>query len=139
MRKLGTAESQYLCPCKPFAGCRGHPQGARPHPYTAFQLHRRQAARVFALLASSLGAQSGLLLLPLLLLLPPLLLVVVVVLLLILLLFPDFPRNLVLCLIQAKKLSVISLKDRKHLAFPLEDVYVALRYNLFISSAKPTY
>lgn len=138
MRKLGTAESQHLCPCKPFAGCRGHPQGAGPHPYAAFQLQRRQAARVFASLASSLGAQSGLLLLPLLLLLPPLLLVVVVVLLLILL-FPDFPRNLDLCFTQAKKLSVISLKDRKHLAFPLEDVYVALRYNSFISSAKPTY
>lgn len=139
MRNLDTAESQHSCLCKPFAGSRGHPWCVGPRMHAAFQLQRQQAARVLATLTSSVGAQSGLLLLPLLLLLLPLLLVVAVVLLLILLrLSPGFPRNLDLCLIQQKN-HLWFLLDRKHLAFSLGDVYVTLRYNLFISLAKSTY
>lgn len=78
MRHLGIAESQHLCPGKPFASCGGHTWHMGPFICTVFQLQWQQAAQV---LYFSVGAQYGLLLL---LLLPLLLVVVEVVLLLVL-------------------------------------------------------
>lgn len=137
MRNLGIAESQHRYPCKPIAGCRGDSGCASPHA-CLISTSKAAGSPSVALLTSSVGVQSVLLLLLLL----PLLLVIEVVLLLILLLlllFPDFPRILDLCLVQAKNSSVVSFRGRKHFAFSLEGVCVALSYNLFISLAKPTY